>query len=161
MLTRNLWTEKGLCNGSMGIVKHIVYQEGDSPPNLPLAVIVQFDSFYTGPSICEDQSRCVPTVPLTNASDLHGSAYERQQLPLRLSWAVTIHKSQGLTLDKAWIDLGTSEKSIGLAYVAVSRVRKLIDMITRLQAIKSSKYFEYRKSEGERINTFASRFCDT
>jgi len=88
MLTRNLWTDKGLCNGSMGIVKDIIYQEGDSLPNLPIAVIVQFDS-CTGPSFCEDQPRCVPIISLTNPSVLHGSSHERQQLPLRLSWAIS------------------------------------------------------------------------
>ena len=31
MLTRNLWTEKGLCNGSMGVVKDIIYQEENCP----------------------------------------------------------------------------------------------------------------------------------
>ena len=160
MLTRNLWTDKGLCNGSMGILKDIIYQEGDSPPNLPIGIIVQFDS-YTEPSFCEDQPGCVPIIPVTNASELHGSSHERQQLPLRLSWAITIHKSQGLTLDKAWIDLGASEKCIGLAYVAVSRVRKLSDMIIepmtfeRLQAVKKSKDFEYRKIEEEKIAELA------
>lgn len=64
MLTRNLWTDQGLCNESMGIVKDIIYQQGDSPPNLPIPVIVQFDSFYKGPSVCEDQPRCVPIIPL-------------------------------------------------------------------------------------------------
>ena len=43
MLTRNLWTEHGLCNGSMGIVTDIIYKEGDAPPALPIAVIVKFD----------------------------------------------------------------------------------------------------------------------
>ena len=163
MLTRNLWIGKGLCNGSMGVVKDIIYQEGDSPPNLPIAVIVHFDSFYTGPSICEDQSRCIPIIPLTSSSDLHGSSHERQQLPLRLSWAITIHKSQGLTLDKAWIDLGTSEKFIGLAYVAVSRVRKLKDMVIepmtleRLQDVKNRKDFEYREAEERNIKDLADR----
>jgi len=109
MLTRNLWTCKGLCNGSMGIVKDIVYQEGDAPPNLPIAVVVRFDSSYSAPSILSDPF-CVPIVPVTNTSDLHGSSHERQQLPLRLSWAITIHKSQGLTLDKAWTDLGKYRK---------------------------------------------------
>ena len=79
-----------------------------------------------------------------------------------MSWAITIHKSQGLTLDKAWIDLGTSERNIGLAYVAISRVRKLNDLIVepmtleRLQAVKNCKDFEYRKIEEERLNKLAS-----
>lgn len=160
MLTRNLWTEKGLCNGSMGVVKDVIYHEGDSPPNLPLAVVVQFDS-YSGPSIVIDQPGCVPIIPVTSVSDLHGSSHERQQLPLRLSWAITIHKSQGLTLDKAWIDLGTTEKFIGLAYVAVSRVRRLKDMIIepmtleRLQDVKKRKDFEYREAEEQKINELA------
>ena len=98
MLTRNLWTEKGLCNGSMGTVLDIIYKEGDNPPALPIAVLVQFDDSYTGPSFCSDKPRCVPIIPETNESDLHGTFCERQQLPLKLSWAITIHKSQGLTL---------------------------------------------------------------
>ena len=36
--------------------------------------------------------------------------HKRQQLPLKLAWAMTIHKSQGLTLSKAWIDIRKSEK---------------------------------------------------
>ena len=72
MLTRNLWTAKGLCNGSMGVIEDIVFQEGDHPPLLPIAVIVQFDESYTGPSICLNKPRCVPIVPQTNVSDLYG-----------------------------------------------------------------------------------------
>ena len=128
MLTRNLWTDAGLCNGAIGVVKDIVYNNACSPPVLPVAVVVQLDESYIGPSIFTDSPRCVPIVPVTSNSDILGSSYERQQLPLKLAWSITIHKSQGLTLSKAWIDLGTTEKVAGLAYVALSRVRKLDDL---------------------------------
>ena len=95
MLTRNLWTTRGLCNGSMGVIKDLVFQEGDHPSVLPIAVIVQFDESYTGPSICVNEPKCVPIVPQTNVSDLLGVSHERQQLPLKLSWVITTHKSQG------------------------------------------------------------------
>lgn len=50
---------------------------------------------------------------------------EFKQIPLRLAWAVTIHKSQGQTYDEVQIDMGSGAFSPGQTYVALSRVRSM------------------------------------
>lgn len=81
-----------------------------------------------------------------------GLALERVQLPFKLGYAVTIHSSQGMTLDKAVIDLGKKIFSQAQVYVALSRVRRLkgvylLDFDPK--KIRSSKQAikEYRRLE--------------
>ena len=57
------------------------------------------------------------------------------QIPLMLAWAVTIHKSQGKTLDKVKVDLSTGTFASGQVYVALSRC-KTIDGITLQRPIE-------------------------
>jgi GTPase SAR1 family protein len=57
------------------------------------------------------------------------------QFPVKLAWAITIHKSQGKTFDKVIIDLGNGAFAHGQTYVALSRC-KTLDGIRLKQAIK-------------------------
>ncbi len=104
MLLTNLDPFEGLVNGSRGVV-------------------VGFDSMGT-PLV---QFRNGVPVPISAAAweseEIEGLF--RKQIPLRLAYAITVHKAQGATLDSALIDIGTSTFEYGQAYVALSRVKSL------------------------------------
>ena len=84
----------------------------------------------------------MPVVQLVNGKRLQVEPYvwslledgqlkaETHQLPLRLAWAITIHKSQGMSLDAAEVDLSRAFTP-GMGYVALSRVRSLDGLYIR------------------------------
>lgn len=157
MRTANLWQEVGLCNGAAGTVYDFIYQDGHAPPDLPVAVLVQFDN-YSGPPFFNN---CAPIVPITHEWVSGRQHLSRQQLPLQPRYAITIHKSQGQTLSKAVIDLGKAELAAGCSFVAISRVRKLQDVLfqpmtyDRLLAIGRAMRLIERKEEGARLHSLA------
>ena len=86
-----------------------------------------FNNIYSGPQTpgwLGIDSSWVPITPITASwEDKLGQSLSRTQIPLTLAWAITIHKSQGLTLTKVVIDLGEKDFSPGLSFVAISRVK--------------------------------------
>ena len=103
MCIANLDVENGISNGSTGIVREVVN-------NIPY---VQFKNGMT-----------IPIGPYKwNSDTIKG--FGVKQVPLILAWAVTIHKSQGATLDCAQMDLGSNVFACGQTYVALSRIKSI------------------------------------
>ena len=117
----------GLVNGAVGTVKAICYRTG-GPPDLPLAVMAVFDK-YCGPTLHDGT---VPVTPIHHAWSSSDVQHSRLQIPLKLAWAVNIHKSQELTLNKVIVDIGKKEFFSGLTFVACSRVRQLKDILFKV-----------------------------
>ena len=59
-----------------------------------------------------------------------------KQFPLKLGWAVTIHKAQGLTLESCFVDLGEGAFATGRTYVALSRC-KTLDTLSLYRELKT------------------------
>ena len=154
MLSANLWVDIGLVNGAMGTMQAICYHEGGAPPDLPVAITILFDK-YSGSTLYDGT---VPIPPLRRTWSTSGSQCSRLQLPLKLAWAVTIHKAQGVTLNKVCVDIGKKEFCAGLTFVAISRVRRLNDLLLnppfafqRLKNLARSRRIEERKGEEQRL----------
>lgn len=136
LLTKNVWQIAGLCNGATGIVKEIIYDDNNPAPGLCSCVIVDFGDTYVGePFFDDDDSKkgWVPIFPTTAEWEtVEGDSrktHARTMIPLRLSYAWTIWKSQGQTIrNKVVVHLGDKEKEHGLTYTAFSRVTRSSDI---------------------------------
>jgi ATP-dependent exoDNAse (exonuclease V) alpha subunit len=105
MFVRNNF-EKGYANGTIG--KVIAFT---SENNYPIIRTLKGDEIVASPEkwLIDENNEALAVV---------------YQVPLRLAWAITVHKSQGMSLDCAEIDLSRTFE-YGMGYVALSRVRSL------------------------------------
>jgi ATP-dependent DNA helicase PIF1 len=108
ILTWNIDTSNGLVNGSQGIIK------GFNVNNYPIVKFI-------------NQKKPLTIVPFEYTNDIEegGGKISVFQLPLKLAWALSIHKVQGHNLDCALMDLGSNIFECGQIYVALSRIKSL------------------------------------
>lgn len=113
MCTANIdmYSDKKICNGSSG--KVVRFSNNGYP-------VVKFVN-----------GRTLELLPRKINFEFMGSQYTHISMPLMLSWAITIHKAQGCSLDAALIDCGENIFECGQAYVALSRVRSLDGLFLR------------------------------
>lgn len=129
MLTRNKKMEDSLVNGSRGVIERVVDEGGEF-----LIPVVRFDNGIVAK---------VPPVESFRYNPIgEEGCLVRMQIPLKLAWAVTVHKSQGSTLSRALLDLSSSFE-FGSCYTALSRVKSLeglwLEKPVRLQNIMVSQ----------------------
>jgi ATP-dependent DNA helicase PIF1 len=130
MLTENIWTSVGLVNGAIGYTYDIAWHNAieDSRQEAPFVLLIKMDK-YDGPA-CFPGCEAIPANVVlifqsTRDFQYGGTACSRRQFPLTLAYAITIHKSQGATLEKAVLDISQRDFQSGLTYVAISRVTSL------------------------------------
>ena len=122
----------------------MIYKGAQYPPFLAVVVLFVFDN-YKGQRI---DGFGVPLISIISIYSINENL-ERIQVFLKLCWG-KLHKSQGLNIPNFVVDIGPNENVAGLAYVAISRVRKLSDMIMepltleQLNAPTDFKSFQYR-----------------
>ncbi len=93
--------------------------------NGSLGKVIGFETMTGFPKVEFKSGRITTITPESwELKDGETKRAELTQVPLRLAWAITIHKSQGMTLDAARIDLRKAFVE-GMGYVALSRVRSL------------------------------------
>ena len=129
MLTVNVDVSDGLVNGARGTVADILRTSGKVS-----LVLVNFDNSRGGITAIQKshyREQYPHAVPISRheavfrISRNKTAEVSRTQFPLVLSWATTIHKVQGLTLDKIVVDMKGGRFAAGQAYVALSRVKTL------------------------------------
>lgn len=115
MFTRNDAEDGLYFNGKLATVKKL------TPDTITVTFQSNGEDFVLKKEIWENISYTVDESKDTIDKNVQGTF---SQFPLRLAWAITIHKSQGLTFDKVIIDAGQSFAA-GQVYVALSRCRTL------------------------------------
>jgi len=121
MLLFNMNHEAGLVNGSRGVV--VDFKKLEPKEDDKTKVFITKDETLMPVVEFKSGDRRIIDYNTWEVQDFPGVL--RKQIPLKLAYAVTIHKAQGATLDCALIDVGDRTFEYGQAYVALSRCKDI------------------------------------
>ena len=136
MMLKNTMQKQGIINGSIGIVT------GFNKDKYPIVYFNNGEKCIIAP---EEWS----TEVFNEDKQVKETTGTIKQIPLALAWAITIHKSQGMTLDQVLCDL-SNVFAEGQAYVALSRVKSLDGL-----------YLKGFKASSLRVNAQVKEFYET
>lgn len=125
MLIRNLNTQNGLVNGAMGYVESFTRSLSGKIVSVNVLFDNQINDRRNATQELSQRNNAIPIEQLHHQFIIHGRHIVRVQFPLILCYACTIHKVQGMSLDKICVDIGPDVFERGMAYVALSRVKCL------------------------------------
>jgi len=115
----------GITNGATGYIKSILYHPNKQHNSLPHTIIIHFNN-YTGPQFFKDDPNRFNWIPINPFTANHYQTNStRIQMPVKLGYAITVHKSQGQTLDKGVIDFTDIERNLGSSYVQITRFKNI------------------------------------
>ena len=103
MISVSLCVKFGLFNGAVGTVEDILYLNGRKPPALPDVVMVEVPN-YSGPPFITEKLKVIPIFPVERKIECRCNFCKRKQIPLRLGWATTIHRCQGMTIGEGEVN---------------------------------------------------------
>ena len=129
MVTRNVYQHGGIINGTSGRIWEIVYERGKAPPALPIALLLEIPTYH-GESFVKETPHIFALRPSLVSYEMGDSAIPCtiRQFGIMLAYALTIHKSEGSTLQRAYVDLGKREPPTapGMTFVALSRCHGIL-----------------------------------
>jgi hypothetical protein len=163
MLIYNVDTSDGLTNGSLGKVTAF----HQNKEGRIIYIMVQFDKENTGQEMRKGYTRNITknfqtpikvvTMSYSNSKAKHAARIEVMQFPLKLAWAITAHKSQGVTIKKpkSMVSNMAQHFTSNQTYVVLSRVQSLNQ--NYLLSLEPSKIWchEGAKAESERLSSIA------
>jgi ATP-dependent DNA helicase PIF1 len=125
----------------------------DPRKQAPFALMVHFDR-YSVPPLYEADGKVVISIFRSKREFFRANiACSRTQFPITIGYAITVHKSQGITVPCALLNISDRDFAPGLTYVAISRLKSL-------DGILFEEAFDFERFQARQRETMRMRQAD-